>query len=96
VVIMEPGYLSEFIRVGNTTTNSLGVANVTFQNQLPYGLNYVVLLTLIDQGNAISAIGSTSNLTLTGFTINTRETKLTGGTYNQVPNIQVHWLVIPI
>jgi hypothetical protein len=87
--------LLEFIRSGRVTTNAAGVVDVVFTNQLPYGVTYVVILSLVDAGNTISAIASASNTTQTGFTINTRETKLTGGTYNQAPTIQVYWLVVP-
>jgi hypothetical protein len=88
-------YLLSYIKSGATITNASGVANVVFVNQIPYGITYTVLLSLVDEGNTVSAIGSASNLTQTGFTINTRETKLTGGTYNQAPNIHVYWFAIP-
>lgn len=85
----------EFLKSGTATTDVNGVVNIVFTNQIPYGISYSIILSLVDMGNTISAVASCSNATQTGFTINTRETKLTGGTYNQAPNIQVYWLVMP-
>ena len=76
---------------GVVTTDANGVALVLFREQFKNPTTYIVVLTVLDAGNTIAAIPYPSNLANTGFTINTRDTKVTGGTYNQTPNITVHW-----
>lgn len=80
----------EFIKSGVVTTNLSGIANIVFKNQIPYGLNYSVLLTCVDPGNAV--FPSPSKISQTGFTITT---KTTSGAYNIVPTVTVHWLIVP-
>ena len=90
---MESTFLSEFTKSGVAVTNSLGVANVIFKKQMPYGLSYSVILTCKDPG--VAAIAYPSNETQTGFTITTKDTVTGGGGYQIRASVTVYWLVLP-
>lgn len=84
-----------FVKAGTVTTDINGFARVVFQHAFDKNLNYTVVTDCdySGTGGVISYDGNQSN---TGFDVTTRETKQTGGTYNLVPNIKVHWIAAPI
>jgi hypothetical protein len=90
---MESEFLAEFTKSGSIITNALGIANVVFVNQIPYGTSYSVLLTCKDPG--VAAIAYPSNEMQTGFTITTKDTIAGGGGYQIRGSVTVYWLVVP-
>ena len=83
----------EFIKSGVVTTNAAGVAYVVFTDQIPYGIEYTVILTCVADPTLPTA-AYVSNKTQTGFTITSRETSRAPN-YTVLPSITVNWLVVP-
>jgi hypothetical protein len=80
--------LTVFNKVGVVTTNANGIANVVFRIAQPHDFQYVVLLTCYNSGIGYGAYST--NITQTGFTINTW---VIGGAGSMAPGITVHWAV---
>ena len=82
-----------FAKAGTAITDANGVAWVTFREPFDYGIDYSVFLTCVDPGQAV--IAYPSNITQTGFTIVTKDTRVGGGGYAPIAAVTVHWLAIP-
>jgi hypothetical protein len=87
---MQADFLAEFSKSGRVVTDLNGISNVVFLKQIPNDTLYSVLLTVINAGIGYSAY--VTNVTQTGFTINTW---VVGGAGSVAPTISVYWLVVP-
>jgi hypothetical protein len=84
--------LTNFNKAGVVTTDSVtAISDVVFKKALPYGFQYVVALTVVDQASPVAAFAS--NMTANGFRITSWNPNGGGGAGVAQPSTKVHWMV---